>query len=193
MICGVDTYPSSKIEERTKLAAQHPGLSLAATWLAAQRSKTRMHLHDQILTCLYHAAQLAAWMRVRYPSIIDGAVAASAPVGAFVSRFSDPPFDPAAYWQVRQLTPELQGLHAWVRICMCKVCMLEPQAVHATRKGCRYMVPAFMCPLRIRCRSAWSPSQESTSSVQCTISMAPARSQVKANFRCFPMRLKIES
>ena len=47
--------------------------------------------------------QLAAWMRVRYPSIIDGAIAASAPVGAFVSRFSEPPFDPAAYWKARPL------------------------------------------------------------------------------------------
>ena len=38
---------------------------------------------------------------MRYPSVIDGAIAASAPVAAFVSRFIDPPFDPAAYWQVR--------------------------------------------------------------------------------------------
>lgn len=44
--------------------------------------------------------QLAAWMRVRYPSVIDGAIAASAPVGAFVSRLSHPPFDPSSYWKV---------------------------------------------------------------------------------------------
>lgn len=39
-------------------------------------------------------------MRVRYPSVVAGAIAASAPVGAFVSRFTRPPFDPSTYWKV---------------------------------------------------------------------------------------------
>ena len=60
-------------------------------------------------------------MRVRYPSVIDGAIAASAPVAAFVSRFIDPPFDPAAYWQVRS-----------AGLCAQRVTFMKPCAGPAT-------------------------------------------------------------
>lgn len=42
------------------------------------------------------AGMLAAWMRIKYPSAVDGAIAASAPILAFEGQG----FDSEAYWQV---------------------------------------------------------------------------------------------
>lgn len=42
-----------------------------------------------------YGGMLATWMRLKYPSLVDGAVAGSAPIWSFVGE--DPPVDPGAF------------------------------------------------------------------------------------------------
>ena len=44
-----------------------------------------------------YGGMLAAWMRIKYPHLVTGAIAASAPIGSF---FGVPGYNPSKYWEV---------------------------------------------------------------------------------------------
>ena len=69
--------------------------------------KSELHAEDSAVIGFggSYGGMLAAWMRMKYPHVLAGAVAASAPIWAFPGE--DPPVDPGAFAKIvtRDATP----------------------------------------------------------------------------------------
>ncbi|KAK9840725.1 hypothetical protein WJX81_000409 [Elliptochloris bilobata] len=54
-----------------------------------------------------YGGMLSAWLRMKYPWTVIGALAASAPIGAYVSALNKPAFEPERFWEVVTRDAEL--------------------------------------------------------------------------------------
>ncbi len=64
---------------------------------------------------------LAAWFRMKYPAMIDGVIAASAPIWAFLGL--TPPYDSYGFYSVvTRDASAAGGRHGCVCVCVC-VCV----------------------------------------------------------------------
>ncbi|KAA6423864.1 MAG: lysosomal Pro-X, partial [Trebouxia sp. A1-2] len=98
-------YSGSKLRNNMQYLTAEQAMADYAELIAELKSDVQAEQSPVIGFGGSYGGMLASWMRMKYPHVLDGAIAGSAPIWAFPGE--DPPVDPGAFAKIvtRDATP----------------------------------------------------------------------------------------
>ena len=105
-----------------------------------------------------YGGMIAAWFRMKFPTVVDGVIAASAPIWSFLGM--DPPYDPNAYMET--VTVDATPAGGASAHCASNYAIAQPLIVNltATEKGRALLSKAFrtscIAGMKGKAQPAWN-------------------------------------